>query len=432
MRPTLRAVLLVAGAFPVALLSALVSTRLWTLWLAYLALALLLVGVDALLGLPRRRLSLVAHAPETLYIGDPQHEPLVLDLEARRGAEVELALELHGDFDPQPPQKLRVPGRASVALAPRRRGAPEVSAAWLRWSGPLGLWRRQARVPIGKRVAVVPNTRAVRAAAVRFFSSREFLAGLKVERYLGDGSEFESLREYVPGMDHRAIDWKSSARHKKLLVQNFRAERNHQIVLAVDTGHLMAEPLEGVPKLDHAINSALLLSYFGLRTGDRVGFYGFDAEVRSWTPPQGGVGAFPRLQAASAELEYSRAETNFTLGLAELSARLKRRSLVVLVTDFVDVVTAELMIENLDRLARRHLIVFVTLRDPGLTRIASAAPKTSIDLYRAVVASELERERELVLRRLRRMGVATIDAAPAEVSLQLLNRYLDIKRREMI
>jgi uncharacterized protein (DUF58 family) len=228
------------------------------------------------------------------------------------------------------------------------------------------------------------------------------------------------------------MDWKSSARHRKLLVQNFRAERNHQVVLAVDTGHLMAEPLEGVPRLDHAINSALLLAYFGLRTGDRVGLYGFDAEVRSWTEPQGGLAAFHRLQAASTALEYGAAETNFTLGLAELSARLRRRSLVIVLTDFVDVVSAELMIENLDRLGRRHLVVFVTLRDPGLARVAAAPPATSLSLYRAVVAADLERERELVLRRLRRLGIATIDAAPAEVSLQLLNRYLDIKRREAI
>ncbi len=438
MRPTLRAVLLTAGAFPVALLSALLSTRLWTLWLAYLALVVLLVGVDALLGLPRRRLQLATHAPDMLYIGDPAHEPLSLDLTARHrlGAEVEVALELHDDFVPQPAQKVRVrgarPGHATVALAPRRRGAPEIAAAWLRWSGPLGLWRRHKRVAIGTAVPVVPNTRAVRAAAIRFFSSREFLAGLKVERFLGDGSEFESLREYVPGHDHRAIDWKSSARHRKLLVQNFRAERNHQIVLAVDTGHLMSEPLAGVPRLDHAINSALLLSYFGLRTGDRVGLYGFDEKVRSWTDPQGGVAAFPRLQAASAELDYTKSETNFTLGLAELSTRLRRRSLVVLLTDFVDVVTAELMIENLEKLTRRHLVVFVTLRDPELARVSAAPPHTSLDLYRAVVAADLGRERELVLRRLRRMGVATIDATPDEVSLQLLNRYLDIKRREMI
>jgi uncharacterized protein (DUF58 family) len=322
--------------------------------------------------------------------------------------------------------------RLKVPLVPRRRGRLGVRALWLRWAGPLGLVARQTRVPVGQEVSVVPNVRAVRAAAVRFFGARETQLGLKVERFLGDGSEFESLREFVRGMDHRAIDWKASARHNKLLGQEFRAERNHQIILAVDTGHLMREPLGGIPKLDHAVNAALLLGYVGLKTGDRVGLYGFDEAVRAYLAPRGGVAAFQRLQAASADLEYSTAETNFTLGITDLSTRLRRRSLVVLLTDFVDVVTTELLMRNLDQLARRHLVVFVTLRDPSLVELAAAAPRSLDDVHRAVVAGDFAREREVVLKRLRRMGVSTIDAPPAAITGQLLSRYLDIKRREKI
>jgi uncharacterized protein (DUF58 family) len=440
MRPTLRATLLFAGAFPVALLAALASARLWTLWLGYLAAAFALVGLDAILALPRRRLRVSAHAPAQLYIGDAHGEPLAVELASRagRGARVELLAELDEDLEPQPPTSLRVPrarrgaAHAQVALVPRRRGRLLVKALHARWTGPLGLVRRQTRSPVGATIAVVPNVRAVRAAAIRYFASREFLAGLKVERYLGDGSEFESLREYVPGMDHRAIDWKASAKHRKLHAMEFRAERNHQVILAVDTGHLMREPLGGIPKLDHAVNAALLMAYFGLRTGDRVGLYGFDERPRSFTEPQGGLMAFPRLQAAGADLDYGRGETNFTLGLAELSLRLKRRSLVVLLTDFVDTVTTELMVENLERLARRHLVVFVTLRDPALAELAGARPASTLSLHRAVIAHDLVREREVVLRRLRRIGASVIDAAPGEVSVQLVNRYLEIRRREMI
>src|SRR5262249_8169586 len=160
------------------------------------------------------------------------------------------------------------------------------------------------------------------------------------------GSEFDSLREYLPGLDHRAMDWKSSARHRKLLVAQFRAERNHQIVLAVDTGRLMREPLAGVPKLDVAVNAALVLGYCGLRWGDRVGLCGFDEKVRGYVAPHGGVSAFPRILHASSQLAYTGAETNFTVGLTELTTRLARRSLVVVLTDFVDVIAAELMLEN--------------------------------------------------------------------------------------
>jgi uncharacterized protein (DUF58 family) len=281
-------------------------------------------------------------------------------------------------------------------------------------------------------VAVVPDVRPVRAAAFRYFGSRELAAGVQVEKFLGDGSEFEALREYVPGLDPRAIDWKASARHLALLCQEYRAERNHQVVLALDTGRLMAEPLGGLPRLDHAVTSALLLAYVSLRLGDRVGLYGFDQAVRLWAPPQGGLAAFARLQALSAGLAYSAAETNFTLGLAELSARLRRRSLVVVFTEFVDTVTAELMVENLTRLARKQLVVFVALRDAGVDALALARPGRTSDVYRAVVAAELLRDRERVLAGLRRRGIACVDASPAQVTTRLVNRYLDIMRRERI
>ena len=286
-------------------------------------------------------------------------------------------------------------------------------------------------VAIDQQVGVVPNIGAVRAIALRMFADQNFIAGLKVERFLGDGSEFESLREYVPGLDHRAIDWKSSARHRKLLCQEFRAERNHQVVLAVDAGQLMSEPVGGVPKLDHAINAAILLGWFCLRTGDRVGLVGFDERVRTWAEPAGGMHTFQRLQAMSAEIDYRAVETNYTLTLAELSTRLRRRSLVVLFTDFLDTVTAELMIDNVTRLARRHLVLFVAVRDPSLETRALARPRSLGTLHQAVVAGDFVRERHVVLERLRRAGAHCIDTAPARFSMALVNRYLDIKRREL-
>lgn len=437
MRPTLRLVLLVAAGLPVSLGATLIDARLWPAWVGYLAGVLLLGGVDALLGLPRRRLVIEAEAPDTLYMGET--DPLVLSVRARgwrRTARLELLVDLGAGLAPVAPGTAAVPpgeaARVEVPLTPRRRGTAMVEAVWLRWRGPFGLMRRSLRRPLGARVRVVPNLRAVRSAALRFFGSREFLSGLKVEHYIGDGSEFESLREYMPGLDHRAIDWKASARHKKLLCQEFRAERNHQVIISIDTGHLMSEPLGAAPRLDHAINAGLMLSYFSLRTGDRVGLFGFDDKVRVFAEPAGGMGTFARLQRLTADLEYGTGETNFTLGLANLAARLRRRSLVVLLTEFVDVITAELMLENVQRLAVKHLVVFVALRDPLVADLSGREPRSLADLHRAVVAGDMAREREAVLGRLRRLGVLCIDAPPDRLSMSLLNRYLDVVRRELI
>lgn len=434
-RPTPRAVLLLAAGFPLALLPALVAASLWPLWAAALAGTLALVAAEWLLAVAASDVTLEARAPGVLYVGDRDVLRLTLTARSPRRVPVEVLCDLDATLEVQP--ALRVEAgpeavEASVPLVPRRRGSAEVLAAWLRWTGPFGLLSFTDTRQLGREIRVLPNVRAVRGAALRFFGSRQFLAGLKVERYLGDGSEFESLREHRPGLDARSLDWKASARHHKLLSREYRAERNHAVVIALDTGYLMSEPLSGIPKLDHGINASLLLAYVALKTGDRVGLSAFDDRPRLFAEPAGGVASFARLQRQAAALDYSQAETNFTLGLLELSRRLRRRSLVVVITDFVDSVTAELMLENLERVRQGHLVLFVSLRDSELDAVARAEPVDLDRLNRAMTAHDLVREREAVLHRLRRAGVHCIDAPPRQVEARLINRYLEIKRRELV
>ena len=194
----------------------------------------------------------------------------------------------------------------------------------------------------------------------------------------------------------------------------------------------MAEPLDGVPRLDHAIHAALLLAWVSLRHGDRVGLFAFDDAPRGFAPPRSGRATFGSLLSLCAGLSYRSAETNFTLGLTDLMNQLRRRSLIVVLTDFADTVTAELMIDNLGRLARRHLVVFVALSDPLLQRLAHGPLAEMADVERAVVAESLLSDREVVLARLRRMGVLVVDSLPDRIGPALVNRYLDIARRERI
>jgi uncharacterized protein (DUF58 family) len=436
MRPTSRCIILLVTGVPAALLPVLLSTRLWVAWAAYATAALFLIGSDMILAGPGRHPVLELALPPTLYIGGTAQLRITVAVPGWPSpAFAGITCDVHEPL--RPVSELRVPlksgsGVGVFALTAARRGTGRIAAVWVRWSGPLGLIRRQLRLSRRDELPVVPDVRTVRRTALRFFGSRDPLTGEKMERYSGDGSEFEQLREFVPGLDHRAIDWKVSARHKKLFCREFRAERNHQVMIACDTGHLMSEPVDGIPKLDHAINAGLLLTWFSLRAGDRVGLFGFDKGINLYFAPQGGMGAFQRLQLATAGLEYGTEETNFTLGLAELSRRLRRRSLVILMTDFVDTVTAELMVDNLERLSRHHLVLFVTLRNPEIAGLTTAPPRSLDDVARSVVAAELLRERRTGLRRLERLGIQTVDADPEGISPELLNRYLDIKRREQI
>jgi len=435
MRPTRRAIFVAALGLVVALLPTVISSRLWPFWPISLGGFLLALGADALLSPRRREVACEVEMPGTLYIGEEASAVLRLLVPSPRPVPVTVVVDLSDRLEPQPPLSGRISaegGTLHCRLIATRRGRVMVERVWVRYSGPLGLMASVAVVEIRKQAVVVPNVNPVRGAALRFLTDREFRAGLKIERYTGDGTELDSLKEYFHGDDHRAIDWKASARHRKLVSRQFRAERNHQVVLALDTGHLMCEPLGGIPKLDHAVSTALLLAYISLRSGDRVGMATFDSRMGLFVEPKGGSRGFQILSQMAGQVDYSDRETNFTLGLTSIAQRLSRRSLVIVLTDFVDTVSAELMLENLNRLARRHVVIFVALQDPGLAALAAQAPSDVVELNRAVVAGGLLRDREVVLRRLRRMGIYPIDAAPAAVTPKLVNTYLEIKRRERI
>ncbi|HTO83460.1 MAG TPA: DUF58 domain-containing protein [Methylomirabilota bacterium] len=435
-RPTRRAVLLFGLGVPAALVPLLVDARLWPVGLTFFGAALLLLGVDAILAPAPRAFAATIRAPATLYLGEDGLLSLDLALPSGRFAvDVEAKCDV-GELLTPPPDHRFVVGPRQVAhvefpLQAKRRGPASLERLWLRWSGPLGLATRQRIEPLARTLPVLPSIRAVRTGAARFFSP-DALFGSKAQNQQGDGSEFDALRAYMSGLDHRSIDWKHSARHHQLVCKEFRTERNHPIILAFDTGYLMSEPLAGIPKLDHAISAGLLLGYMSLKSGDQVGIFAFDSAVRRYSGPAGGTRQFARLQRLAAELAYRHEETNFTLGLTDLLGRLNRRSLVVLMTDFVDTITAELMVENLGRLAARHLVICVTLQDPALFATVEAAPASLDDVARSVVADGFIRERTVVFERLRRLGVHSLDVPAERMGMEMLNRYLLIKRRELI
>jgi len=435
-RPTLRAVFLFAAGIPLAVLVIVLNADFWPLVLIYVALAALALGIDALMAMPGRALLLRTDIPPLLYAGDSDLLRVNLFNNSTRWA---VRLEGRCDVDPllrEPGHRFAMLGPGQQAaiefpLTPLRRGTAIVERLWLRWRGPLGLAQRQRLETEPLRLPVVPNVRAVRMAAAKFYSP-DALIGMKSQKQQGEGSEFDALREYMPGLDHRSIDWKQSARHHKLLCKEFRTERNHPIILAFDSGYLMREPVDGVAKLDHAINAGLLLAFMSVKAGDQVGLFGFDSRVRLYLPPSGGNAGYSRVQRRSADLDYSHEETNFTLALTDLTGRLNRRGLIVLMTDFVDTIAAELMLENVTRLAQKHLVIFVTLQDPHLQKTAAQRPERLLDVTQAVVADSFLRERAVVFEKLKRLGVHCLDVPPERIGMDLLNQYLLIKQRELI
>jgi uncharacterized protein (DUF58 family) len=194
----------------------------------------------------------------------------------------------------------------------------------------------------------------------------------------------------------------------------------------------MSAPIGGAPRIDRAIHGALILAYASLRSGDRAGLFAFDDKPRLSTGVVAGVGAFPLLARQAARIDYGAEEPNYALGLTSLSSSLKRRSLVVIFTEFADPTAAELMIESTARLVKRHLVLFVVMRDDELEALVTAPPDTPEDVARTVVAASLLQQRDLVLARLRRLGAHIVETPADRVGPDVLNVYLDLKRRDLL
>ena len=433
--PTSRAVAVMAVGAPIALLIGLIQPGYWVAGAAWVALIGGLCLADAVLGAPRDMVTLALDAPGALPTAGSAPMNLRVTFERRPPAVTETAAQVNarlGLADARIASRVRGgEAEATFELTPARRGEGEIERIWARWRGPFGLvWKQISQTP-KKTIAITPNVGAVKDEAIRLFA-RDAMFGLKAQLETGDGSEFHALRELAPGMDKRAIDWKQSARHGKLLAKEFRTERNHPVIFAIDTGRLMCEPLLGVPRIDRAINASLLMAFVSLKMGDRVGFFGFDVQPRLFSGAVSGAHAFPFLQRIAARLDYSTEETNYTLALTQLGAALERRSLIVVFTDFADTTSAELMLENVQRLLKRHLVLFVVFRDEELEAIARREPADPEAVSRAVTAEVLLRERDLVLARLVRMGVHIVDAPSTSVGPALLSAYIDLKRRDLL
>ena len=429
--PSARTAVLLALAAPLALVLAAAAPQAWVGAPALGGALLVMVLLDALLAPALADLRVLV--PKDAEVGEPLGIAILADfrIAAPRAAPV-AALAL----DPRlaPGGRLVAPlmrdsgaWSARAETTPTRRGLGPVRTVWLRWDGPLGLATRQVQRDLDATIRVRPNIAPVRSPALQLFL-RDAQFGMVDRRIRGEGTEFEALAEYEPGMDRRRIDWKSSARHARLFAKEYETERNNQIVFAFDCGQTMCEPIAGLPRIDRAVTAALTTAWIALGAQDRVALYGFAQRPQVMSPFVTAPREFARLQEAAAALDYSAEQPNFTLALSTLAARLRRRSLIVVFSEFTDPTSAELMIESMRRLVERHRVIFVVMADAELADFVQAPVRSAQDAAMAVTATTLQQQRTLVLQRLRRAGILVVEAPHQHIGNRLLDSYLAVKR----
>ncbi|WP_421913550.1 DUF58 domain-containing protein [Mesorhizobium sp.] len=422
-----------AGAVP-AFLVALALPSFWYLGLLWICVLLSFLAVDAAAGRGRASLTASVQAPAQVGVGGE----FTVHVNARFAGPRALEARVGHDARVVPVDRAGgqlVPSAGGGSLDLRfqalRRGVARLDRLWVRWRGPFGLVWNQVSLPMESKVAVLPDVSRARDEAITLLQ-RAALPDGHAQRRAGQGREFEALKDYQPGMGRRMIDWKRSARHGKLLAREFRIEENNNIVLAIDSGRLMCEPVDGVPKVDRAVTAALLTAFIALKGGDLVSLFGFDAKPRVSSGAVRGSASFAMIQKRAAEIDYSNEETNFTLALITLAARLDRRSLVIIFTDFVDPISAELMLRTVGRLTERHLVLFMMMKDVELETLTDMQPLSGEDVARAVTAGGLLRERQIVIGRLRLLGAHVIEADHHRLGPALVERYLELKQQDLL
>ncbi|MCW1918297.1 DUF58 domain-containing protein [Rhodobacter sp. KR11] len=428
MRPGVRLLALVTGLLALSILL-LVGAGVDSVTVAAIWGALALMAVlDMIATPPGRRLSLTADLPPHGFAG---HD-VALTLTLTGPATKALALRVtHGPGLQAPRPDGVTERKLTLPLTILRRGAHRVTGLEALYPSRLGLFDIIARWPLDLTVTGLPDIHPILSGAIQT-QVLPLIEGSHAMTLRGEGSDFHQLRDFVPGMDRRTIDWKRSARMRKLVSRETRAERNHQIVICLDTGHLMGARLGALARLDHAIHAGLALTWAGVLAGDVMGFFSFGPRPGAWLPPLPGQKSFARIRAHAADLTQDDAETNHTLGLTSLAGHLKRRTLVIVFSDFSDSVTAELLVENLTVMRRQHLILYVSLRDPDLDALSTPTAPGLTPIAAAIAARRMARERQAVLDRLQRLGILCLDTTPGDLTPALISRYMDIKAREMI
>jgi len=443
------AVLLLAGAGVLGVAGALssapngVDSVGWPWWggFALLVVVAAVTAVDIALAAPASAVRLARSGGRAVWLGESTSVRLTVHNPTGRTlrATVRDAWVPSAGATPQTHDLLVPAGAAAAvdtALTPTRRGDRAAVRVVVRSYGPLRMGYRQTSR--AQSAALTPPWKLrvyPRFAARRFLPEKlarlRVLDGATAVRGRGQGTEFDSLREYVVGDDVRSIDWRASARRNDVLVRTWRPERDRRVLCVLDTGRTSAARIGDEPRLDASIDAALLLATLAARAGDQVDLLAIDTAVRAGVTGTGRRSLLQDLVNSLAPLAPALAETDFGLVTSEVLRRTRKRALLVLFTALEPGTIGEGLLPVLPALATRHTVVVAAVHDPELHRLADAAgaPTRVEDVYTAAAAARTLAERERVTAALRRYNVEVVDAPAATFAAEVADIYLALKAR---
>jgi uncharacterized protein (DUF58 family) len=432
--PTRRLVVLAFGAAGVALVAGFVP-GIDAAWIALDAMLGVLAATEVLSG-RKKRIEAERRAAQIFSVGRANAVTITLHNRtdrAVRGTVMDDPIQdaeasgLPGTFD--------LPPRGSAALryeiTPKRRGKRAFGAITVRYALPFGLLDRQERIDLPQDVDVYPDVHAARELEMLRRKGRED-ARLGSLRVHGGDTEFERLRPYQRGDEIRHVDWRASARRDDLVVRQYQAESNQNVVFAIDVGRGMRGESGGITSIDHALGAALLTADVALRGGDKAGLFTFDDMPRSFVRPAGGRSGGRKLTRAAYALDAGLAATDYRAAMVFLKTQVKARSLFVIFTNLLDPRSAKDLAAAVKSLVPRHLPLCVLMRDMEVESLAIAPVRGEDDLLVRAAAGETIAWRDGIVRSLKNAGAMVLDARPEDVTPTLVKRYLEVKARRLL
>jgi len=320
----------------------------------------------------------------------------------------------------------------AYVLKPARRGRFEFGRVAVRLRSRLGLVWREEWAGEAAAVKVYPNVRRAREAELKALGARSLVAAQRRAAWRGEGRDFESLREYVPGDELRHVSWSATARRGRLTTRQYQIERDQTVLVALDAGRLMTARIERETKFDTAIHAALALMSAARRAGDQAGLLVFGRRVRSYVPPSKGREQLEHVLEALHAVEPELIEPSYTRAFQFVAANCKRRSLVVLLTDLVDEEGSRELLTSLKLLRPRHLPLVATIADRDLRSSVRDAPANLPELFAQSVAEEIMLQRESALRLVEAQGGLALDVTAAALVPSLLETYIRVKERGLL
>ncbi|MFD6434450.1 DUF58 domain-containing protein [Streptomyces venezuelae] len=407
----------------------------WTGILAVNAPLALACACDFALATPVRRLGLTRSGDTSVRLGETADVDLTVTNPSGRA----LRADLRDAWPPSSWQRgteitasrhrLAIPPgerrRLTTRLRPTRRGDHEADRVTVRSHGPLGLFTRQGTHKVPWTLRVLPPFTSRKHLPSKLARLRE-LDGRTSVLTRGQGTEFDSLREYVPGDDTRSIDWRATARHSNVAVRTWRPERDRHILIVLDTGRTSAGRVGDAPRLDASMDAALLLAALASRAGDRVDLLAYDRRVRALVQGRSAGDVLPSMVNALATLEPELVETDARTLTSTALRTAPRASLVVLLTGLDTAPIEEGLLTVLPRLTKRHKVVVASVADPHIEEMAAARGTTEA-VYDAASAAQSQSERHRMAEQLRNRGVTVVDATPQALPPALADAYLALK-----